>query len=160
MSVFGESDGEKVSRAILVVGEQIADALQAIAAALTPPKADRITLFATLSISIGGTRMSNPIPSAVVGQIYKLSVVESNATTPSIPPVGPVVFASDNPAVIAVSTDASGSEIATVIAPGTATVSALDQGNGLTDSILFTASAPPPPPPPVATTLTLDATLS
>ena len=157
MSIFGENDSEKIARAILVAGEQIADALQAIAAALTPPKAGRITLFATLSL--GGTRMSNPIPSAIVGQVYKLSVVESNATTPSIPPVGPVVYASDNPAVVAVSTDAAGSEISTVIAPGTATVSALDQGNGLTDSILFTASAPPPPPPPVATTLTLDATL-
>jgi hypothetical protein len=156
MSIFGENDSEKIARAILVAGEQIADALQAVAAALIHLASPiRMTLFATL----GGTRMSNPIASAIVGQVYKLSVVESNATTPSIPPVGPVVFASDNPAAVAVSTDAAGSEIATVIAPGTATVSALDQGNGLTDSILFTASAPPPPPPPVATTLTLDATL-
>ena len=100
--------------------------------------------------------MGAPVSNATVGQVYDLTVVESNATTPSIQPIGPVVFASDNTAVMAVSTDAAGNEIATCVGPGTANVSALDQGNGLTDSIAFTVGTAPSP----ATTLTLTATLA
>jgi len=101
--------------------------------------------------------MGAPVPGAIVGQVYDLAVVESNPTTPSIQPIGPIVYSSDNVAVVAVSTTAAGVEIATVVGPGTANVSALDQGNGLTDTVAFTAS---PAPPPVATTLTLTATLA
>ncbi len=96
--------------------------------------------------------MGTPV-AAVVGQTYNPTVVESNATTPSIPPIGPLVFASDNTAVVTV--DAGG--IATMVAAGTANVSVIDQGNSLTDSVAFTVAAAPPP---VATALTLNFTLA
>lgn len=99
--------------------------------------------------------MGAAVTNAVVGQTYNPTVVESNPTTPFIPPIGPVVYASDNPAVATVD-PASG--IATMVGAGTANVSVLDQGNGLTDTVAFTvvgATPPPPPPPSGATAITL-----
>lgn len=100
--------------------------------------------------------MGVAITNATVGQTYNPAVVESNATTPTIPPIGPLVYASDNTAVVTV--DAT-SGVATMVAAGTANVSVLDQGNGLTDTVAFTVSAVTPPPNP-ATALTLSYTLA
>lgn len=58
-----------------------------------------------------------------------------------VPPIGPVVYASDAPSVATV--DASGNVVA--VAAGTANISALDQGNGLTASDALTVTAAPPP---------------
>lgn len=98
--------------------------------------------------------MGAPVTGAVVGQTYNPTVVESNATTPSIPPIGPLAYASDNTAVVTV--DPTGG-VATMVAAGTANVSVIDQGNGLTDTVAFTVAAAGPP---VATTLTLNYTLA
>jgi uncharacterized protein YjdB len=70
-----------------------------------------------------------------------------SGTGSQVPPVGPVTFASDNPAVATV--DESGNVAA--VAPGTANISALDAGNGLTASDVVTVSAAPPPPAQSAT---------
>jgi hypothetical protein len=64
-----------------------------------------------------------------------------NGTGNPVPPVGPVVFASDSPAVATV--DSNGNVSA--VAPGTANISGLDQGNSLTASDVLTVTAPPPP---------------
>jgi Big-like domain-containing protein len=52
-----------------------------------------------------------------------------------VPPIGPVVFASDNPSVATV--DPASGQLAYLTA-GTANISATDQGNGLTDSCALT----------------------
>lgn len=97
--------------------------------------------------------MGTPVTNAVVGQKYNSTVVESNPTTPSIPPIGPLFFASDNTAVLTV--DSGG--ISTLVGAGSANLSVLDHGNSLTDSVAFTVVAPPPP---VATAITLEVTLA
>lgn len=91
--------------------------------------------------------MGAPV-TGTVGQHGNPTVVESNATTPSIPPIGPLVYASDNTAVVTV--DPTGG-IATLVAAGTANVSVIDQGNNLTDTVAFTVTAVTP----VATNLAL-----
>jgi uncharacterized protein YjdB len=97
--------------------------------------------------------MGAPV-SATVGQVYDPTVVESNPTTPSIQPIGPLVYTSDTPATVTVDANTG---IATAVAAGTANVSVLDQGNGLTDTVVFTVSAAPPP---VATALDLEYALA
>lgn len=89
-----------------------------------------------------------------VGNVFDPTVVESNATVPSIQPIGPLVYATDNAAVVLVDPVTG---IATLISPGSANVSVLDQGNGLTDTVAFSVSAAPPP---VADKLTLDYALA
>lgn len=123
---------------------QAADAIVNALAALAPQRATKLVLHYTLKGETMGASVT-----AVVGQVYNPSVVESNATTPNIPPIGPLVFATDNAAAVAV--DAAG--VATMIGSGSANVSVLDQGNGLTDTTAFSVAAPPPP---VADKLTLD----
>lgn len=91
-----------------------------------------------------------------VGNTFSSAVAETAGGIP-IPPIGPLVFASDNPAVVSV--DPSTGKGALVSA-GTANVSVIDQGNGLTDTVVVTVAAePPPPPPPTADKLTLTLSL-
>lgn len=87
-----------------------------------------------------------------VGQVFNPTVVESNPTTPSIPPIGPLVYASDAPAVLSVDPVTG---VATCLSAGSANASVIDQGNGLTDTVPFTVSGVTPPPPPTATDLAL-----
>jgi hypothetical protein len=143
-----DDDESKIARAIIIGSSKIQVALLAIADAIRPVAT---TLRLTYQLQ-GGNSMGAPV-TATVGQAYNPSVVESNATTPSIPPIGPLVFASDNTAVVTV--DAGG--IATTVAAGTANVSVIDQGNSLTDTVPFTVSAVTPP---VATALALNYTLA
>jgi len=139
---------DEIAQAILIAGEEITNALLEVAKALEG-RASKLTLLYVLQ---GGT-MGSPVTNASVGQNYNPSVVESNSTTPSIPPIGPLVFASDNTAVVTV--DAGG--IATMVSAGTANVSVIDQGNNLTDTVTFTVVVVGPP---VATNLTLNYTLA
>jgi hypothetical protein len=125
----------------------IVAAIQGIA---PPSEATKLVLQYILQ---GGTIMGAPV-TGTAGQVYDPSIVESNPTTPSIQPIGPLAFASDN--VAAVTVDAV-SGIATLVAAGTANVSVIDQGNGLTDTVAFTVTAAPPP---VATALALAYTLA
>ena len=62
-----------------------------------------------------------------------------NGTGTELPPVGPVSFSSDNPAVATVDPT---SGVATGVAPGTANISGTDGGNNLTASDVLTVSAP------------------
>lgn len=128
----------------------IARSLQQIANALLPPKATNLSLKYKLR---GGTTMGAAI-SGTVGQVFDPSIVESNATVPTIQPIGPLAFASDNAAAVTVDAVTG---IATMVAAGTANVSVIDQGNNLTDTVAFTVTATPPP---VATALTLAYTLA
>lgn len=140
-----------IADAIRDAGREIACALLEIAKALKPSAAKLVLLYSLE----GDTTMGSPVTNAAVGQTYNPNVVESNPTTPSIPPIGPLVYASDNTAVVTV--DPTGG-IATMVAPGTANVSVIDQGNNLTDTVTFTVAGTPPPP--VATTLALNYTLA
>lgn len=136
-------DEDKIAQAILLASYKIQNGLLAIADAIRP-RATKLVLQYQLE---GGT-MGAPV-TGTVGQHGNPTVVESNATTPSIPPIGPLVYASDNTAVVTV--DPTGG-IATLVAPGTANVSVIDQGNNLTDTVAFTVTAVTPP---VATNLAL-----
>jgi uncharacterized protein YjdB len=86
--------------------------------------------------------MGAPVTGAMVGQVYDPAWVESNPTTPVIQPIGPVVYASDTPSVVTVDPNTG---IATCVAAGTANVTVLDQGNGITDTVNFTIGAAPVP---------------
>jgi hypothetical protein len=143
-----ERRDDDIAEAILIAGSQIANALLEVANALVP-KATELTLQYTLE---GGTIMGKPV-SGTVGQAYIPTVTESNPTTPSIQPIGPLVYASDNTAVVAV--DVSTGR-ATLVSVGTANVSVIDQGNSLTDTDAFTVAAAPSP----ATALDLEFSLA
>jgi hypothetical protein len=83
--------------------------------------------------------MANGTPvTGVVGQSSTVTDVESNVTTPSIPVIGPMVTASDNPAVVSVVD--SPTTKATLVGAGTCNVTRLDQGNGLSSVTVFTVS--------------------
>lgn len=140
---------EELAHAIRDAGREIARAILEVAEALAP-RATKLVLLYSLE---GGTTMGSPVSNAIVGQTYNPSVVESNPTDPSIPPIGPLAYTSDNTAIVTV--DPTGG-VATMVAPGTANVSVIDQGNSLTDTVAFTVAAAPP----VATTLTLNYTLA
>jgi Big-like domain-containing protein len=62
---------------------------------------------------------------------------QPGGTGNKVPPIGPVVFSSDNPAVATV--DQNGNVAA--VAAGTANISAIDQGNGLTAADVVTVTA-------------------
>jgi hypothetical protein len=142
-------EDHKISMAILIAGREIAEAILEVAEALVP-KATKLTLQYTLE---GGTTMGTPV-TGTVGQVFDPTVVESNATTPSIQPIGPLVYASDTPASVTVDPNTG---IATLVAAGTANVSVIDQGNGLTDTVAFTVTTVTPP---VATALSLEYALA
>jgi hypothetical protein len=141
---------EEIGRAIRVAGKEIANSILELVNALVP-RATKLTLLYSLE---GGSAMGSPVTNAVVGQTYNPSVVESNSTTPSIPPIGPLVYASDNTAVVTVDPTTG---VATMVEAGTANASVIDQGNSLTDSVAFTVVAATPP---VADKLTLNFTLA
>lgn len=153
-------DDKDIARAIRESGREVSEGLQAVAAALrslAPPVATQLSLKYHLQ---GGITMGAPV-TGNVGQVFNPTVVESNSTTPSIAPIGPLVFASDNTAAAAVDPSTG---IVTLVAanadgsPATANISVIDQGNNLTDTVAFTVDGTPPPPPPVATNLTLSYT--
>jgi hypothetical protein len=103
---------------------------------------------------------NGPAVAGVVGNTATVVDVESNATTPSIAPIGPFVTASDAPLIVSVSpsTDTTGVvTTATLLAVGTANVTRLDQGNGLSSVTAFTVTSVAPP---VATDLTSTWTLA
>jgi hypothetical protein len=79
-----------------------------------------------------------------------------NGTGSQVPPVGAVTYSSDTPAVATVDPNTG---IATGVGAGTANISGLDAGTGLTASDVLTVQAPPPPAP-VSATLTLTANSS
>ena len=144
-----DDDDSKIAQAILLASYKIQTGLLAIAEAIRP-----VATELRLSYQLQGGTMGSPVTGATVGQVYNPTVVESNATTPSIPPIGPLANASDNNAVVTV--DPTGG-VATMVAAGTANVSVIDQGNSLTDTVAFTVAAVTPP---VATNLTLNYTLA
>ncbi len=76
-----------------------------------------------------------------IGQVFNPTVVETAAGVP-VQAIGPVVFASDNAAVVSVDANTG---VATAVSAGTASVTALDSGNSLTDTVAFTVSAVVPP---------------
>lgn len=134
---------DELARAILIAGDQISDGLFKVAAAiqaLVPPKAD--TLSAILIPEKGASMFAKTeAPLTVpVGTTGTTTVVET-AKGVQVPPVGPIVYASDNPAVATYATDGTWA----AVAPGTCNMSQLDQGNGLTDTTPLTVTAAPPP---------------
>lgn len=76
-----------------------------------------------------------------------------NGTGSPVPPPGPkgIIYASDTPAVCTV--DSNGNP--TGVSAGTATLTALDQDNNLTDTSIVTVIGVTPPPP-VAESMTYD----
>lgn len=153
--VTGWFDGDdKIARAIKEAGNDIAAGLQSVAAALSALVPPVIAVKANLIYSInGGIPMGAPV-SGVVGNTASPSFTEAAANGAAIAPIGPVVYASDNPGVVSVDANTG---IATLVSAGTANVSALDQGNGLTDTVAFTVTAAPPP---VAVSASLSYTLN
>jgi hypothetical protein len=147
------SEDKNLAQAVLIAGEQISAGLYAVAKALqslVPPKATKLVL----TYNLKGENMGAPVTGAIAGQVYDPTVVESNSTDPSIQPIGPLVYASDTPAVATVDPNTG---IATMVGAGTANISVLDKGNGLTDTVNFTVTAAPPP---VATNLSLSYALA
>lgn len=140
-----EDAAEDTIKAIKASTDAIVAAIQGSA---PPEKA----VSANLTYSIGGVPMGAPV-SGAPGNTATPTFAEAAADGSAVAPIGPVIFASDNTAIVSV--DAS-TGIATLVAAGTANVSALDQGNGLTDSVAFTVTAVVP----VATTATLNYTLN
>lgn len=140
-----EDGAEDTIRAIKASTAAIVAAIQGSA---PPEKA----VTAVLTYSIGGNPMGAPV-SGAPGNTATPTFSEADANGVSVAPIGPVIFASDNTAIVSV--DAS-TGIATLVAAGTANVSALDSGNGLTDSVAFTVTAVVP----VATTATLNYSLN
>ena len=88
-----------------------------------------------------GNPMGQPLKVHISDTPGMASVQEftgTNGTGTLVPPIGPVVFASDNPSVATV--DPASGQLAYVTA-GTANISAVDQGNGLSDSTALTIVA-------------------
>ena len=152
---------EAIAKAIAMAGSEISFGLSALAEAiksLVPPKpkADKlILLYQELEQLVyikGGKFVGAPI-SGHVGNTASPTVLETAAGVP-VAPVGPLAYASDNTAIVTVDPTTG---VATMVAPGTANVSVIDQGNGLTDTVAFTVAAAPPP---IADKLTLSYTLN
>ena|ERR1022692_5095506 len=126
----------------------------AIVAAIMGGQPPLEAVSATLTYTInGGTIMGAPV-TGVVGNTATPTFAEASASGLNVAPIGPVVYASDNPAIVSVDPN---SGVATLLAAGTANVSGLDQGNSLTDTVAFTVSAAPPP---VAVSASLNYTLN
>lgn len=127
-------DDLSIQQAILIVGQAIVDAINAVGQKLGP-QATKLVLQYSLE---GGTKMGAPVSDAIVGQTYNPTVTESNPTVPSISPIGPLSYISTFPLVASVN-PASG--VVTILTEGTTTVTVLDSGNSLTDSVVFTIPA-------------------
>jgi hypothetical protein len=116
----------------------IARSLQQIANELASPKADTLTLKL---YDDGGILMGAPV-TVIVGHAGTSTAIESiKASGVVVPAIGPLVYASDTPAVATI--DANG--VWVTLTPGTANLSVLDQGNGLTDTVALTVTVAPPP---------------
>lgn len=137
---WGEDD-KAIARAIKEAGDDIQAGLLAVAGAIKG-LGPKVAITLHLSYSIGGNMPGNTL-SGIVGNTASPTFIENAADGSAVAPIGPVSFASDNPGVVSV--DAT-TGVATLVSPGTANVSALDSGNGLTDSVAFSVSAAPPPP--------------
>jgi hypothetical protein len=136
-----------IAASIREAGDDIQQGLLEIAQALRDVFSKK-AVIARLSYSIGGNMPGNVL-SGIVGNTASPTFTEAAADGSLVAPIGPVVYTSDNPAVVSVDANTG---VATLVAanpdgsPATANVSALDQGNGLTDVVVFTVSAAPPPP--------------
>jgi hypothetical protein len=140
-----EDAAEDTIKAIKHSTDAIVAAIQGSA---PPEKAVSANLTYTL---IGGTMPGNTL-SGAPGNTATPTFTEAAADGTSVAPIGPVIYASDNTAVATV--DAAG--IMTLVAGGSANVSALDQGNGLSDSVAVTVTAVVP----VATSASLSYSLN
>lgn len=135
----------------------IARSLADIANLLRPrPRADKLELnyhswdaHSKHVFNAKGATTMGQFVSMNVGKTATPSVIETAAGVP-VAPAGPLVYASDNAAVVSVDPT---SGVATGVSAGSANVSVLDQGNGLSDTVAFSISLAPPPP---ADKLTLD----
>jgi hypothetical protein len=134
---------DDIARALLLIAKSIQELVP-------PPEPEAVA--ANLTYSIGGVPMGNPVTGAP-GNTATPTFTESAADGSSVAPIGPVQYASDNTAVVTV--DAS-TGIATLQGAGIANVSALDTGNGLTDSVAFTVT----PTTPVAVSASLNYSLN
>lgn len=101
--------------------------------------------------------MGNPVPGAVVGEVYNpsynINAADTDLPTASVPPVGPLSYTSSDPGVVSVDPTTG---VATMAGAGTATITVVDTGNNLTDTTLFTVAATAPVP----TKLTVEYTLA
>ena len=134
-----------LASAIIVAGQQIMDGLLAVAAALTL-RADSLQ---GILIPKGAIKMfaKTEAPLTVpVGTTGKTTVVET-AKGVQVPIIGPIAFASDNPAVATYAADGTWAAVGI----GTCNMSQLDtapagtSGSGLSDSTQLTVTAAPPP---------------
>jgi hypothetical protein len=110
---------------------------------LLSPKADKLT--GTLIPKGESPMIARKVeaPLTVTPGTTGTTVVVETAQGVIVPTVGPIAFASDNPAVAVYNADGTWA----AIAPGVANMSQLDSTNGLTDSTQLTVQAAPPPPP-------------
>ena len=102
---------------------------------------------ACLAILIDGA-----IPMPATFQIGVNTSAVAVLTEQPNPPVGPITYASDNPAVATIDPN---SGVITVVAAGVANISGTDNGNGVTASDSLTVLAAPPPPQTGTLTITV-----
>lgn len=89
-----------------------------------------------LKIIVEGKLMGNPV---TIGAKGGTSTLQDGSGNPYVP-AGAIVFASDNAAVVTVDPSSGAVAAAAGVTSGSANVSVLDQGNGLTDSVNVTVS--------------------
>ena len=138
-----DRDDNILAKAIAEAGDEISFGLRAVAEALkalAAPKADTAKL--TLYVK-GEPLMGSPVTVQLGLSGGVSNFVESvKATGVIVPAIGPVVYASDTPAVATIDPNTG---VWVPVAVGTANLSALDQGNGLTDTVALSVIAAPPP---------------
>jgi Bacterial Ig-like domain (group 2) len=108
------------------------------------------------TLTFGGTDMPATIQVGNTATATYLEWSGPNGTGSQVPPVGAVTYASDTPGVATVDPNTG---ICTGVSAGTANISGVDAGTGLTASDVLTVQAAPPPTPQSAT-LTLVANSS
>lgn len=144
-----EEDVQENSAAIAKAEQDILTAISGS----NPPEA----VAGKFTLIVGGI----PMPGVTVTVPVTLSggtstFIETAADGTVVPNVGPVIYASDADGTagkpLVASIDASGNW--KPLGPGVANLSALDQGNGLTDTVALTVT-PGAPPPAVKGTFTL-----
>jgi hypothetical protein len=109
--------------------------------ALVPPVE---AVSAKLTLFTGGSPMGAPasVQVGVAGTSTFQEFSGPGGTGSIVPAIGPVTYASDTPAVATIDPNL-GTWVA--VSAGTANLSALDTGNGLTDTVALTVTAAPPP---------------